>query len=315
MRQQFDTEFDFLGFNTALVSEYCSERTVIGFDPSYIPKSGKKTCGTGKYWSGCAGAPKWGLEISGIAAIDLDNHTAMHLEAVQTLPNEGESLLDFYANVLVSRKNDLQKTSHTIVSDAYFSKEPFVSKICNADFNLVSRLRDDARLTYLIESKPTGKKGRPKTVGGKVDTKNLDLNYFTEILVLCTKYEVKSENADEKIYTAIVKSVSLKRNVRVVVVQKIKNRKVVGAKIYFSTDIKMSAAEILEIYSTRFQIEFLYRDAKQHTGLANCQARIERNCIFTAICRSLPSLLPKRFIGYQPQKRNEKHSLWQMSKQ
>jgi hypothetical protein len=61
--------------------------------------------------------------------------------------------------------------------------------------------------------------------------------------------------------------------VRVVVVQKIKNRKVVGAKIYFSTDVELTAAEILEIYSTRFQIEFLYRDAKQHTGLTNCQAR------------------------------------------
>jgi hypothetical protein len=149
LRQHFDKEFDFLGFNTVLVSEYCSKRTVIGFDPSYIPKSGKKTCGTGKYWSGCAGAPKWGLEISGIAAIDLDNHTAMHLEAVQTLPKTGESLLDFYANVLVLRKNDLQKISHTIVSDAYFSKEPFVSTVCKAGFNLVSRFRDDARLLVL----------------------------------------------------------------------------------------------------------------------------------------------------------------------
>ena len=76
-RQQFDKWFDFLKFNSALVSKYCSRRTVIGFDPSYIPKSGKKTCGTGMYWSGCAGSAKWGLEICGIAAIDLDNHTAM----------------------------------------------------------------------------------------------------------------------------------------------------------------------------------------------------------------------------------------------
>ena len=35
----------------------------------------------------------------------------------------------------------------------------------------------------------------------------------------------------------------------------------------------MEAEEILEIYQTRFQIEFLYRDAKQYTGLTHCQAR------------------------------------------
>ncbi len=90
LRQQFDKAFDFLKFNAALVSKYCSKRIVIGFDPSYIPKSGKKTCGSGMYWSGCAGSAKWGLELCGIAAIDLGNHTAMNLESVQTLPQKGE---------------------------------------------------------------------------------------------------------------------------------------------------------------------------------------------------------------------------------
>ncbi|SHJ72884.1 hypothetical protein SAMN05444280_12769, partial [Tangfeifania diversioriginum] len=41
--------------------------------------------GVGWYWSGCAGQSKWGLEIGGLAAIDLDNHTTFRLEAVQTL--------------------------------------------------------------------------------------------------------------------------------------------------------------------------------------------------------------------------------------
>ena len=35
----------------------------------------------------------------------------------------------------------------------------------------------------------------------------------------------------------------------------------------------MEATEIFEIYQTRFQIEFVYRDAKQHTSLTSCQAR------------------------------------------
>jgi hypothetical protein len=42
----------------------------------------------------------------------------------------------------------------------------------------------------------------------------------------------------------------------------------------------MTGKEILKIYCTRFQIEFLYRDAKQHTGLNNCQARSEEKLHF-----------------------------------
>jgi hypothetical protein len=53
----------------------------IAFDPSYIQKSGKKTTRLHWYWLCCAGKPKWGIKIDGIAAIDTYNHTAFHLEA------------------------------------------------------------------------------------------------------------------------------------------------------------------------------------------------------------------------------------------
>ena len=108
VRQWFGKRFDFLGFNSAVVSDCCSERTVIGFDPTFIPKAGKKTHGVGRFWSGSAGAPKPGLEICGIAAIDLDNRTAMHLEAVQTVPKTNESLIAHYAGMLIDRKTKLQ---------------------------------------------------------------------------------------------------------------------------------------------------------------------------------------------------------------
>ena len=44
-------------------------------------------------------------------------------------------------------------------------------------------------------------------------------------------------------------------------------------KLYFSTDINMSGKYVIEIYKTRFQIEFNFRDAKQHAGLCNSQSR------------------------------------------
>jgi hypothetical protein len=37
----------------------------------------------------------------------------------------------------------------------------------------------------------------------------------------------------------------------------------------------MQGAKIIGYYQLRFQIEFLIRDAKQHAGLEECQARSE----------------------------------------
>src|SRR5699024_10324465 len=44
-------------------------------------------------------------------------------------------------------------------------------------------------------------------------------------------------------------------------------------KLYFSTDTKMDWRNVLDYYRSRFQIEFLYRDGKQFTGLNHCEAR------------------------------------------
>ncbi len=83
-RQQFASSFDWLSFNSSLVKSHLGSRLAIAFDPSYIGKSVKCTPYPGRFWSGCAGKAKRGLEISGIGVMDLDLHTCLHLEAVQT---------------------------------------------------------------------------------------------------------------------------------------------------------------------------------------------------------------------------------------
>ena len=42
-RQQFETDFDWLSFNSSLVKSHFGSRLAIAFDPSYISKSGKCT--------------------------------------------------------------------------------------------------------------------------------------------------------------------------------------------------------------------------------------------------------------------------------
>lgn len=271
-RQQFEKPFPFLDFNKELTLSHGGKRFVIAFDPSYINKSGKKTPGLGWYWSGCAGQAKWGLEIGGLAAIDLDNHTAFHLEAVQTLieDKQATSLTDWYVSVIKERKETLCSISRNLVADAWFSKKPFVDQIIALDMHLISRLRDDADLKYLYLGPPTGKKGRPCKYAGKIDTTNMDTSYF----------ELVEQNQEATVYSAIVHSKSLKRNIRLVHVTYTSDKGKRTRKLYFCTDTQMDALEILDCYQSRFQIEFLYRDGKQHTGLTDSQARSENKLNF-----------------------------------
>ena len=271
-RQQFEKPFPWLDFNKELTLSHGGSRFVIAFDPSYINKSGKKTPGLGWYWSGCAGQAKWGLEIGGLAAIDLDNHTAFHLEAVQTLIEDKQttSLTDWYVNVIKERKETLASISKYLVADAWFSKKPFVDQITTLKMHLISRLRDDADLKYLYMGPPTGKRGRPRKYAGKIDTANIDIGYFKLI----------EQNQETTVYSAVVYSKAMKRNIRLVHVTYTSDKRKLTRKLYFSTDTQMDALEILDCYQSRFQIEFLYRDAKQYTGLNDSQARSQNKLNF-----------------------------------
>ena len=298
-RIQFEKRFDFLGFNSDMVKAQGSGHNVIAFDPSYISKSGKKTPGIGWYWSGCAGKAKWGLEISGIAAIDVANHTAFHLEAVQTnfQPDSKENLVSWYLKVIGQRKTTLKGISTYMVFDAWFTKVDFVNGIVGHGFEMIGRLRDDADLRYLSKASPTGKKGRPKRFAGKVNPKSINLEYFTPM----------QGSEDAVLHSAVVNSKSLKRDVLVVHARyKSESGKEVY-KMYFSTDTKLDPVLVIEYYKNRFQIEFLYRDGKQFCGLNDSQARSSNKLDFhfNASLTAVNIAKVEHWLKLPPEKRNQ----------
>lgn len=276
-RTNFSHSFDFQGFNRELILSNGSGHYVVAFDPSHIKKSGKHTFGRGKFWSGCDQSMKMGLELGGFAVCDVDNHTAFHLEGFQTpspsdLKAKEQSLLDYYGDLWVEQADNLTKFSAYGVVDAYFSKYGFVEKVVTkTKMHLISRLRDDADLRYLHEGLPTGKQGRPKQYDGKVNIKKPDLSRF----------KIAYEDKEIRILSAIVYCVALKRKVKLALTQYLdKDGKVKTTKLYFSTDLDLGGWYIVKYYQNRFQIEFLYRDANQFTGLEQCQARDEQKLHF-----------------------------------
>jgi len=71
----------------------------------------------------------------------------------------------------------------------------------------------------------------------------------------------------------VVWHVSLKRKFRLALLVDTHTPDKPGYVLLFSTDINLDAKQILEYYKARFQVEFIFRDAKQFTGLCDAQTR------------------------------------------
>ncbi len=266
-RRQFEGRVDFFGFNKALSMPWIGSRTAVAFDPSFIHKSGKHTPGIGYFWSGCAGRALRGIEILGLSVIDADTRLSFHLDAVQTPPtnclqDNDLSVIDWYAGIVKEYLKQILSITKYVVADAYFSKKNFVEKILQCSLHLISKLRDDADLAYLSIQPKTGKKGRPAKYGGKVDARNLDPEHFNLV----------ENNKGTIAYSGIVYSKALALTILLVVEQFLIKGKTTY-RLLFSTDTKQAPIDVIDIYHTRFQIEFGFRDAKQFAGLENSQAR------------------------------------------
>ena len=122
-------------------------------------------------------------------------------------------------------------------------------------FELVTLLRRDAALRDLYEGEYSGR-GRPKRYLNKVDYD--DLNSWDKDEALLN---------DKIVYSKIVNYKSWSRDLKVLVIVSTSGTR----RILCSTDLSLAPAEILELYQLRFQIEFLFRDAKQNTGLGHTQ--------------------------------------------
>lgn len=265
-RAQYAKPFDWLGFNTRLAEKTLSDDLVLAFDPSYLPKSGRHTPGLGYFYSGCAGRELRGLEFSGLAVIDQRDKTALHLEAVQTVDlAEQQNLLDFYAQAIVTRAEQLLLLSNHLVVDAYFAAGSFIDQMVDAGFEVTTRLRKNARLRYLYNGPKRRGRGRPRQFEGRVDAYNL------------REDQAQAEDGSWIAYELIANVQAWKRTARLIIIQQLDTEgRVKQVRILATTDLDRGGAESLFNYHSRFQIELLYRDAKQHVGLTHTTRHFEK---------------------------------------
>jgi hypothetical protein len=281
--RQMSKAFDFLGLNTELIkiAKQDDNEVSIGVqDASFIPKAGKDTHGLDHYWNGCAGKAEKGLEIDaiGIVKIGKNKKECYTLSAEQTPANpvpkaerkkkklpEEPSRIDFYLGHV---KRVLAKLIELgvkyIAADALLAKEKYVNGVVALGLHVISKLRKDARFRRLYEG-PQKARGRKK----KFDTGKVRVEDFKDSAAI----EVVDEEGEKiELRSSILYSVSLKRTVKVVLATKRTGNRC-GEALLFSTDINLNALQIHQYYVARFQIEFVFRDAKNFTGLTDAQTR------------------------------------------
>ena len=287
--RKYQEGFDFPEFNRILIEKggMPEDEVIVATDSSYLKKSGKKTYGLDTFYDSIHNQPAKGLEVSNIAIINLSQNRAYTLSSRQTPPltelqndptikarkkgsisDEAKGTrMDFYLKHLQEDKKYIPENVNYFVGDGHYANQKFVDGVRSCNLHFVGKLRSDAQLKYLYEGKQKGK-GAPRKYGENVQKDMGRLDYVGQV--------------DDNIYlcTAVVKSISLKRNIRLVLVINMKHPESPRYVFLFSTDTELEAEKVYHYYKARFQIEFIFRDTKQFTGLSDCQARSKERIHF-----------------------------------
>ena len=146
-----------------------------------------------------------------------------------------------------------------VALDGHVGHHQAVLMATENDLHLISKLRKDAALYEKYEG-AYGGKGAKKKYGTRLKYDLLPIKYL------------KKSELEGEIITNYLNGIFLHKefgrelNVVIIVKINVKTQKV-GHAILFCSDIELGWEKLIDYYSLRFQIEFNFRDAKQHFGL------------------------------------------------
>jgi DDE superfamily endonuclease len=270
----YGRNFDWVSLNQAAITEGVPPEhdQAVVMDASLVPKSGKHTYGLDRFWNGSHSRAERGLELSTLAWLDITDNCAYCLSVEQTPPSAATSDLEATRMDVslaqlsrVVKAHDLRFLRYGVTDGAY-RKQKFVAGVRSLELHQIGKLRADANLPYLYQGPKRPGPGRHKTYDGKVNWSAL------------SRFE-RLDTEDEHIvlYHQVLNHVQLKCNLQVVVVVHTQRNRYA---VLFSTDVDLEPQRLYRYYKARFQIELLFRDAKQFTGLSDCQARSQAKLDF-----------------------------------
>ena len=271
--RQFRKPFDWPDFHqrALLMALDPDAELVSAHDASFLPKSGKQTFGLGHFFNGCASRAERGREISTLAVVDVTRRCAFTLAVAQTPPGEEatkaaqeETRVDFYKQQLHEHRHRMPPSLKYHCVDGYYAKKKYIDEVVSLDLHAITKLRSDADCWFLYTGPHPKRRGARRKYDGKVNFQTL--SRFEELGTM--------EDAPHlHLYTAVVWHKTLPRRLRLVGLLNRKDPAKPRFIVLGSTDPELNGHKLVELYAARFQIEFLFRDSKQFTGLLDCQAR------------------------------------------
>ena len=146
-----------------------------------------------------------------------------------------------------------------LVLDGHFGNHNALHMARQCGLHLISKLRCDAAL-YFPYVGPYAGRGPRRQYGDKVDYDNLPEQYCKETTV---EGHIKTQ-----VYQRQLLHKEFAQPLNVVIIAKTNLRTQARAHVVlFSSDFDLAYAPLVDYYGLRFQIEFNFRDAKQHWGL------------------------------------------------
>ena len=165
------------------------------------------------------------------------------------------------------------KISYLVLDSAYGTLD-YQIIAAQKNIPIISKLKSVTALylPYIATKNQPKKQGRPTVYGEKLSINTLPNQYLKKVE---NDGEYKTETYQLKAYAKNTFGQKL-LNIVIQKKQRISDGKI-STNIWMSTDLDLDWIILLDYYGLRFQIEFDFRDAKQHFGLSDFKNYKEEN--------------------------------------
>jgi putative transposase len=274
---------------------------ILAGDESVVTKSGKQTYGLDRFFSGLLNQVVPSIAIFALSLIDVKERRSYPIRVEQVVRSEAEKAAakarkqarkakkksklkgkpgrpkgsKNWDKTLVELTPELLRIQQMVKQqlaifqgvlaitylalDGHFGNNNALQMVRQCGLHLISKLRCDAALHFVYQG-PYAGKGPHKKYGDKINYDNLSDQYLVETHV--------DRQIETRIYHAQMPHHDFAQLLNVVIIHKTNTQTGACANVnLFSSDLGLAYDQLIDYYRLRFQLEFNFRDAKQHWGL------------------------------------------------
>jgi putative transposase len=277
-----------------------ADGSFVAGDEVIVTKAGKHTHGLDRFFSSLYGKPVPGLAFFTLSLVSVQKRRSFPLRIEQVVRSDAEKTAR-KAKAAAKPPNGAQATRRpgrpkgstntskaaatltpelvritamltallqliaTVLSvtylglDGHFGNHNALQMARQCGLHLMSKLRYDAAL-YFPYTGPYAGRGPRRKYGAKVQYDHLPVHYLKET--------TGEGHIETRLYQMPLLHKEFTYPLNVVIIAKTNLRTQARAHVVlFSSDLALAYAPLVDYYGLRFQIEFNFRDAKQHWGL------------------------------------------------